>query len=114
MRLEISGVLPLQGDTSELERSWVLFPGTWAERSAKMLRADLVAAGIPVVTPDGVADFHALRHTLCTRLAKSGTSPKEAQMLARHSSITLTMDRNSAANGGRFSNAPAARSPRAS
>ncbi len=54
---------------------------------------DLDAAGIPIETNEGTIDFHGLRHTYCTRLARSGISPKEAQTLARHSSITLTMDR---------------------
>src|SRR5262249_49880769 len=38
-------------------------------------------------------DFHALRHTFITRLVRAGVKPKEAQALARHSTITLTMDR---------------------
>jgi len=38
------------------------------------------------------ADFHALRHTFITSLAKADVSPKTAQMLARHSDIRLTMD----------------------
>jgi len=42
-----------------------------------------------------VADFHALRHTFITNLARAGVHPKVAQQLARHSSITLTMDRYS-------------------
>jgi len=40
-----------------------------------------------------MADFHALRHTFITNLANSGVHPKVAQALARHSTITLTMDR---------------------
>ena len=40
-----------------------------------------------------MADFHALRHTFITNLANSGSHPKVAQILARHSTITLTMDR---------------------
>ena len=40
-----------------------------------------------------VADFHALRHTFITNLAESGVHPKLAQELARHSTITLTMDK---------------------
>jgi integrase len=40
-----------------------------------------------------VVDFHALRHTFITSLAAAGVHPKTAQMLARHSTITLTMDR---------------------
>jgi hypothetical protein len=42
-----------------------------------------------------VADFHALRHTFITNLARGGVHPKVAQQLARHSTITLTMDRYS-------------------
>jgi integrase len=38
------------------------------------------------------ADFHALRHTFITSLAKANVSPKTAQMLARHSDIRLTLD----------------------
>jgi integrase len=43
--------------------------------------------------PEGrFADFHALRHTFITNLVKSGVHPKEAQALARHSTIALTMN----------------------
>ncbi len=38
-------------------------------------------------------DFHALRHTFITGLVTGGVNPKVAQTLARHSVITLTMDR---------------------
>ena len=37
-----------------------------------------------------MADFHSLRHRFITELVKAGAHPKE---LARHSTITLTMDR---------------------
>jgi len=40
-----------------------------------------------------VVDFHALRHSFVSALAQGGVHPKTAQMLARHSTITLTMDR---------------------
>ena len=72
-----------------------LFPGTWATRAFKMICLDLDAAGIPYATDDGVADFHSLRHTFISNLARGGVHPKLAQQLARHSSITLTMDRYS-------------------
>ena len=39
-----------------------------------------------------VVDFHALRHTFITRLARSGVTPAVAKSLARHSTIVLTMD----------------------
>ncbi|MFM9963595.1 MAG: tyrosine-type recombinase/integrase [Planctomycetaceae bacterium] len=70
-----------------------LFPGTRATRAFKMLRNDLEAAGISYVTDDGIADFHSLRHTFISNLAAGGVHPKLAQQLARHSTITLTMDR---------------------
>jgi integrase len=64
------------------------------ERSAKMLRKDLEAAKIAYRDADGrVFDFHALRHQFISNLARGGVHPKEAQTLARHSTITLTMDR---------------------
>ncbi len=60
----------------------------------KVIAKDLEAAGIDVSDGDGrVVDFHALRHTFITRMARSGVTPKVAQALARHSTITLTMDR---------------------
>jgi hypothetical protein len=42
-----------------------------------------------------VVDFHALQHTFVTNLAAGGVHPKTAQVLARHSTITLTIDRYS-------------------
>jgi integrase len=62
-------------------------------RPAAMFRADVEAAGIPYRDAAGhVADSHALRHTFITNLANAGVHPKTAQTLARHCSITLTMD----------------------
>jgi site-specific recombinase XerD len=43
-------------------------------------------------TSNRVVDFHALRHTFITRLARSGVTPAVAKSLARHSTIVLTMD----------------------
>ena len=64
------------------------------EATSRMLQADLEPAGIEYRDDAGrVADFHSLRHTFVSRLASSGVHPKEAQTLARHSTITLTMDR---------------------
>jgi len=63
-------------------------------RTAELLAFDLERAGIKAKdTADRVCDFHALRHTFITRLARSGVSPAVAKTLARHSTITLTMDR---------------------
>ena len=61
-----------------------------------MLKADLELAGIPYRDDAGkVSDFHALRHSFISNLAAGGVHPKTAQALARHSTITLTMDRYS-------------------
>lgn len=68
---------------------------TVPEKTAKMLRADLDAAGIPYETAEGVVDFHALRHGFISHLIQSGVDPKTVQELARHSTITLTIDRYS-------------------
>ena len=63
------------------------------QKPACMLRRDLEAAKIAYRDESGrVVDFHALRHTFITRLARAGVPPAVAKSLARHSTITLTMD----------------------
>jgi integrase len=91
-----------------------VWPGTWREKSAKMLRQDMAAARtgwISAAANDAerkrreesdflayrdrcgrVIDFHGLRHSFITLLERSGVSPKRAQELARHSDIRLTMN----------------------
>jgi len=62
-------------------------------QSAKMLEADLVAAGVPPVDEGGcVVDFHALRVTFITRLNRAGVPIAIAQRLARHSTPLLTFN----------------------
>ena len=62
--------------------------------TARMIQADLEAAGIPYCDAAGrYADFHSLRHTFITNLVRGGVHPAVAQTLARHSTITLTMNR---------------------
>ena len=115
--------LPLRSDLAEalavhLAHKLPLAPALVipkSDKTAEMLRADLDAARSQWLDEastdderaeceastflayrddaDRVADFHALRHTFITNLANSGVHPKVAQLLARHSSITLTMDR---------------------
>ncbi len=99
------------------ERDW---PGKWAQHNegCDMMRRDLETARAAWVEEAGsnpcergqrersdfltyrdsagrVADFHSLRHTFITDLVKAGVAPKDAKELARHSTITLTMDRYS-------------------
>ena len=93
---------PLRPDITEMIARFIegkptdqpLWPGTWYERAFEMVRLDLERAGIPYTDADGRDfDFHALRHQFITNLAAAGVHPKTAQILARHSTITLTMDR---------------------
>lgn len=62
--------------------------------ASEIFKPDLKDAGVMYKDAGGrVVDFHALRHTFITNLAQKGVHPKTAQALARHSTITLTMDR---------------------
>ena len=60
--------------------------------TAKAIRADLEAAGIPYATDDGVADFHSLRVYFVSALVRSGASIKEVQALARHAKPQTTLN----------------------
>ena len=104
--------------TAKAAADELLWPGTWSEKAANMFRRDLAEARAAWLKEvNGIADelkrrtesdflkaksvngekadFHALRHSFITLLASSGVHPKVAQQLARHSTITLTMDRYS-------------------
>jgi integrase len=91
----------LRPDLAELLRRYMagkprhspVWPGTWVDVAAEMLRGDLAAAGIPYQDDAGrFFDFHAMRGQFISLLAAAGVHPKVAQVLARHSTITLTMD----------------------
>ncbi|MEW6744792.1 MAG: tyrosine-type recombinase/integrase [Planctomycetota bacterium] len=90
--------IPLREDLATLLKDFAkgksarLWPGTWHERSGDMIREDLERAGIAYESDDGYLDFHALRHSFVTGLAVAGVHPKMAQVLARHSTIDLTMN----------------------
>lgn len=93
---------PLKQDmVAELRELLASEPGTvrldvwlWPDlkRAAEVLRADCEAAGIQAETAEGRIDFHSLRHTFVTDLARAGVHPKVAQRLARHSTVQLTLD----------------------
>ncbi len=73
-----------------------VFAMPYASGVVRMLKADLQDAGIPYRDDSGrVLDFHAFRHTFITNLARGGVHPKQAQDLARHSDINLTLSRYS-------------------
>jgi integrase len=94
-------VQPLRQDVAAMMAAYIegrdrgepLWPGSWTEAAAEMVRIDLAAAGIRYQDEDGrVFDFHAIRGQFISGLAAGGVHPKVAQTLARHSTITLTMD----------------------
>lgn len=62
------------------------------DQPVKMIKKDLEKAEIPYMTDEGQCDFHSLRHCFITNLARAGVHPSDAMVLARHSTITLTMD----------------------
>ena len=69
----------------------LVWPGTWTDDGAEMIRIDLAAAGIPYTDDTGKDyDFHALRHQFITGLSLAGVSLRAAQQLARHSKPELT------------------------
>ncbi len=95
--------LPLRGNVLTLLKSYLeslsndayLFPGTWADerKGAELFKRDCKLAGITTINADNESlDFHALRTSFITSLARSGVHPSVAQRLARHSTITLTMN----------------------
>jgi len=93
-------VLPLHPELSAVLPEWLkglgpdepLFPRLARKKTYVMVRKDLKAAGIEYETAEGIADFHAAgRHTHITELLRNGASLPEAQKLARHSDIRMTM-----------------------
>src|SRR5439155_1636417 len=79
----------IRRDLEIARAAWVAEARTPAER-AEREASDFLAYRD---SQGRVADFHALRHTFITELVKAGVAPKDAKELARHSTITLTMDR---------------------
>ena len=93
-------VQPIRKADAEILKPWLATrePGKPVldvpEKTARLLRRDLVVAGIPHLDRLAAVDFHALRHAYITHLANQpGMNPKIVQKLARHSTITLTLDR---------------------
>jgi integrase len=101
-------VQPIRADLAATLREWLaeraerqdspasdgrLWPGTWYQQAAEMLRRDLGNAEVDFEDAAGCRlDFHALRHTFISNLSKAEVHPRKAQQLARHSTIDLTMN----------------------
>jgi integrase len=88
---------PVSDSLAALLRPWVAsrasghpvfdMPG----HTAEMIRVDLATAGIPFETSAGRCDFHSLRAVYISNLVASGASVKTCQVLARHSTPSLTI-----------------------
>lgn len=94
-------VLPLPEKLAGDLRAWIesqgIGPGEPVFRiprdAAKLLRADLKAAGIEYRDSRGrVADFHSFRSSLSSHLNSSGVPITTAKGLMRHGTISLTAD----------------------
>ncbi len=91
-------VLPLPDYLARLLKPWLknkptgkpLWPGSWVENPAEMLRADLDRAKIPYHTDRGYLDFHAQRHTAITNGADC-MPVHHLQKFARHGKIETTL-----------------------
>ena len=93
-------LIPLRSDLATSLESYLsgrdfekgfIWPGTWSEDGAKMIRIDLAAARLDYTDANGDDyDFHALRHQFISDLAKAGVPLLAAQELARHSKPELT------------------------
>lgn len=64
--------------------------GVWNTKGATLIRADLELAGVTNVIGGRRVDFHSLRVTYVTNLARAGVPLQHAQKLARHSTPVLT------------------------
>ncbi len=96
-REDVQPVLPslaqaLRAHLEGVEATQAAFAMPDRTNLARMLRADLKAAGIAHRDEAGrTVDFHALRHTYISLMARAGVPPKVLMDLARHSDINLTM-----------------------
>ncbi len=86
---QCSAAAMIRRDLEAARRAWIGESGTAAEKQ-KREESDFLAYRH---REEGIADFHSLRHTFITNLVNAGVMPKDAKELARHSTITLTMDR---------------------
>ncbi len=91
----------LKADLATARAAWI------ADATTGEDRAEREKSSFLAYTDDAgrKADFDALRHTFISNLVAGGVHPKSAQTLARHSTITLTMDRYSHSYRGQLADA---------
>ena len=93
LRLDLANQLEAWKSELQTEENTKVFATFNPNKGADILKKDLEAAGIEYEDAAGrFADFHSLRHSFASILNQSGVSPKVAQSLLRHSTISLTMD----------------------
>lgn len=94
---KLEAVQPLHGDVVDALKS--IRPAVVTEAALvfdtvprpEQFRKDLAVAGIPYKDAFGrQADFHSLRYTFGTNLARAGVQPRVAMELMRHSDMALT------------------------
>jgi integrase len=89
---ELRNVKPLDAKPSDKVLIGRMLPGMWK------MKSDLAKAGIKYVEEGRRADFHALRHTLATNLARMNVPPRLAMEMMRHGDMRLTMTTYTDAN----------------
>jgi integrase len=109
-------VQPLPPFLVEMLRPWLVgkkaservWPGTWAsQRNAfTFFRADLALAGVPTKDAEGRwLNFHGLRRKYISAVVRVVLNPKQAQILARHASFSMTFDTYASADFGGLADA---------
>ena len=83
---ELGASKPADAKPSDAVLMGKMLPSMWK------MKKDLRRAGIPHEENGRRADFHSLRHTLATNLARQNVAPRVAMQLLRHSDIRLTMN----------------------
>jgi integrase/recombinase XerC len=105
----------LRGYLADKPLGTAIWAGTWTEKAARMVKADLAAARAAWIADAGdeaeqkrrekselflyinseeeFADMHAWRHTMISQLFATGVNLKMAQDLARHSDAKTTLKR---------------------
>jgi integrase len=79
----------IKADLTAARRKWIDEAGADADERRRREQSSFLADKCA----DGrVVDFHALRKTFVTNLARAGVTPNAAQTLARHGDINLTMN----------------------
>jgi integrase len=89
--LHPSILAPLRRKLDGLATGEPLWPGLKTKDTAKMVQTDLVDAGLPVRTEQGIRGFHSLRNSFISALFDAGVNIATVQKLARHATASMTL-----------------------